>query len=83
MKTEDNSSSQRSWRDVAYRFGLGALLGLVVAWIPLAISMPGLTAWNVTASAALVLLCATFSALVGDRFLKGLMRLLESFPPIA
>ena len=83
VKSEESSSAQRTIRDVAYQFLVGALLGLVVALIPLAISMPGLELWNAEASALLVLLCATLSALVGDKFLSAFIRLLESFPPIA
>ncbi|NJM96015.1 MAG: hypothetical protein HC800_01275 [Phormidesmis sp. RL_2_1] len=83
MKSEDNSSNRQTWRNIANQFGLGALVGLMLAWIPLAISMPDWAAWNITASVALVLLCGTLSALFGKRFLAALMSLLESFPPIA
>ena len=83
MKSEINNSEHRTLTSTAYQFGVGVLLGLTFICIPLAISAPDMTVWNITVSATVVLLCGILSALVGKRFLATFMRVLESFPPIA
>jgi hypothetical protein len=80
---QENASNPRALADVADQFFLGAALGLVLAWIPLAISIPDLKLWNFFASIAIILTCASLSALFGKRVLGTIMSILESFPPIA
>lgn len=80
---EESVSNRRTFASVAYQFFLGAALGLVLAWIPLAISMPDLQRWNILASVAVVLVSGLLSALFGKHFLARLISALESFPPIA
>lgn len=80
---KENASTRRTLADVTYQFFLGAALGLVLAWIPLAVSIPELQVWNFFASIAIVLTCGVLSAFFGKRFLSAIMSLLESFPPIA
>lgn len=83
MSPQEKQSNPRNLGDIGYQFLLGAAIGLILAWIPLAITMPTLTLWNILAVATLVLACGSFSALLGKRFLKALLHFLESFPPIA
>lgn len=77
----DNRSPRQTLDSILYQFGIGALLGLIFVCVPLAISMPGMATWSIAVS--IVLFCGVLSALVGKRFLTVLMRVLESFPPIA
>ncbi|MEL6160056.1 MAG: hypothetical protein AAGJ95_09920 [Cyanobacteria bacterium J06554_11] len=81
--TEAAVSNHRTLADVAYQFCLGAALGLVVAGISLAISMPDFQRWNLLASVAVVLVSGLLSASFGKHFLSRLISFIESFPPIA
>ena len=83
MTPPDDRSHPRTLADIGYQFLLGAVLGLVLALIPLAITVPTLTLWNSLATATLVLFCGILSALFGKRLLHGLIQFLESFPPVA
>ncbi len=83
MKPQAEHSKPRTLADIGYYFLWGIVFGLVLALIPLAISTPAFTLWNIYATGGLVLVCGTLSALVGKRFLHALMRLLEFFPPVA
>jgi len=83
MSSKEDISNQRTLADVAYQFLWGAMAGLGLALIPLALSMPMLTVWNIAATVTLAVLGGTLSAFFGKRFLQALMTFLESFPPIA
>ena len=83
MNDKNDTSDSRRIRDVGYDFLIGAVIGLVFAWVVTALALPDFELWNMAASGALILLCGTLSALFGKRGLKALMTLLESFPPIA
>lgn len=83
MPLKEDISNQRTLADVASQFLWGAIAGLVLALIPLALSMPALTVWNIAGTVALAVVGGTLSALFGKRFLHALMTFLESFPPIA
>lgn len=85
MQTDNNRPERPMLFEWAYRFLLGSVLGLVVASLPaLFISLSTLS-WQmsyIVALGGLVLLCGLLGAVLGDRFLGGVMRFLESIPPI-
>lgn len=82
MPSNENQT-RRSLREISLHFLIGAVIGLAFACIPLAITLPNLASWNITTSAAIVVICGVLSALVGKRALSAFMNVLENFPPIA
>ena len=83
MTSQNDRSDYRSFKEIAYEFLLGALLGLGLTLVPFAIAKPVFTPWNITVIGLFVLVCGALAALFGKKFLHALMRFLESFPPVA
>lgn len=83
MTHQENSSEPRSFKDIAYQFLLGTGLGLIISLIPWVLIEPALTTWNLIVTSIIIIFCGLLSALLGKQFLNGLMRFLESFPPVA
>lgn len=74
---------ERSVQEIAYQFLLGALLGLGLTLVPLAIAQPVFTPWNMAVVGLFMLVCGALAARWGEKSLNALRRFLESLPPVA
>ncbi|OUC12336.1 MAG: hypothetical protein B0A82_22940 [Alkalinema sp. CACIAM 70d] len=86
MTPEDGSSKHRSFSDVMKQFLLGIAFGLVLMLIPFSYISLSAIDWQLlhgVALAALVISCGILAAIGGNKFLRPLMKFLESIPPIS
>ena len=78
MASEDIELGKHSAANVVYRFLGGAALGTFMVFIPYLFSSIELNLLNIGIAILLVVSCGLLSTLFGNKFIKALIRSLES-----